>query len=132
MVWVQQHSGVYFCTKMIFESWFFGCYGLYNVKLWWFWQWPNFMKTCSEIALWTFYSKILYFLEKLNSKIILKVPNKIFLRITQYIFSRIQCLCRSDRHVLTLLENGDRDTKLILNSKINNVVRPNREIQKLL
>ena len=29
----------------------FGWYGLLLVLFWWFWQWPNIMKTCSEIAL---------------------------------------------------------------------------------
>ena len=51
LVQVQELCGVYFCIKWISKHSFYGGHGLLNVWFWWFWQWPNITKTCSEIAL---------------------------------------------------------------------------------
>ena len=86
MVQVQQQCSVYFCIKLIFESWFF----------WLIWP---FECPISMILTLTEYHENLVrhsplsllltvkFFSSAETKMILKTPNETFLRITRYLIS---------------------------------------------
>jgi len=79
----QQHCSVYFCTKIIFKSWFFWLIWPFECLILMFLTMAKYHENLlkdSTLSL----LLIVKFFSSLKTKMILKTPNETFLRITRY------------------------------------------------